>query len=129
MHLKERLNSVFLDINKKLDNPDFTHSITSFVNTYENIKTDSAMVSALSTFGKSLQTKARGCKRQRGYLQTSPQSGVQLTAVSRSKTSLDGTLKVSRKERVYGRTGRNPSAPFHSIVQCVEESVCLEGNH
>lgn len=125
MHLKERLKSVFLDMNKKLDNPDFTHSITSFVNTYENIKTDSAMVSALSTFGKSLQTKARGCKRQRGCLQTSPQSGVQLGAASRSKNCLDGTPKVSRKEHVYEI---NPSAPFHSIIQCEEESVCLEGN-
>lgn len=137
MHLKERLKSVFLDITQKVDNPDFTHSIASFVKTYENIKTDSAMVSALSSFGKSLQTKARGCKRQRGYLQTSVQSGVQLTAVLRSKTCLAGGRglisgrppKVSRKECIYGRPGRNPSPPFHSISHCVEESMCLEGNN
>ncbi|XP_059210130.1 uncharacterized protein si:dkey-75a21.2 [Centropristis striata] len=62
--IKDRLNSVFLDMTKKLDNPDFNHSITSFVKNYENIKTDQcAMVSALSSFGKSLQKKSRGCKR------------------------------------------------------------------
>lgn len=86
---------MFLDITRKLDNPDFTHSITSFVKTYENIKTDSAMVSALSSFVKS-QTKARGCKRQRSYLQTSAQIVVQPTAVLRKKTSLGGRRVLSR---------------------------------
>ncbi|XP_073334841.1 uncharacterized protein [Pagrus major] len=68
LFLKERLNSMFMDISKKLDNPDFTHSIASFVRTYESIKTDSAMVSALSSFGKNPQTEARGCKRPRDCL-------------------------------------------------------------
>ncbi|XP_035516707.1 uncharacterized protein si:dkey-75a21.2 [Morone saxatilis] len=126
--IKERLNRMFLDITKKLDNPHFTHSITSFVKTYENIKTDSAMVSALSSFGKSLPTKARGCKRQRGYLQTCTQIGRHPTALSRRKTSLGGIRVLSsrrppkalRKEHAYGRT---VSAP-HSIAHCVEESMC-----
>lgn len=51
--LKERLESMFLDLTKKLDNPDFTPSIASFVESYESIQTDGAMASALSSFGKS----------------------------------------------------------------------------
>ncbi len=90
------LNSVFLDITKKLDNPDLTQSIISFVKTYENIKTDSAMATALSSFGMSLQTKARGCKRP--------------TAVSRRVLSSAGPPKASRKEHAYGITEREPSA-------------------
>lgn len=128
---------MFQDITKKLDNPDFTASIASFVDTYENIKTDGDMVSALSSFGKSPQMMARGCKRRIGYLQTSVQSGVQLTALLSSNTCLDGegTLlvaqppKVSRKECICGSPERNPSPPFHSVSHCAEERMCLEGSH
>lgn len=59
---------MFVDISKKLENPDFTHPIASFVRTYESIKTDSTMVSALSSFGKNPQTEARGCKRLRDWM-------------------------------------------------------------
>ena len=96
MALKERLNSVFLDMTKKLDDPDFTHAIASFVKTYESIKTDSAMVSALSSFGKSLQTKVAGCKRARGDLQTSTEIGAE-TSVSAVLSSGQPT-KAARKE-------------------------------
>lgn len=124
---------MFLDITKKLDHPDFVHSVTSFVKTYEDIKTDSAMVAALSSFGKCVQTKARGCKRQKGCLQNSAQIGVQLTAVSGSKSFLDeGRIlsngrppKVSRVESVCEITIGDQSVLFHPIPQCVEESVCL----
>lgn len=118
---------MFQDITKKLDNPDFTASIASFVDTYENIKTDGDMVSALSSFGKSPQMSLpRGCKRQIGYLQTSVQSGVQLTAVLSSNTCLDGEgallvaqpPKVSRMDCICGSPERNPSPPFHSISLC-----------
>lgn len=133
-HLKERLSSMFLDITKKLDNPDFTHSIVSFVKTYENLQSDSAMASALSSFGQSIQTKARSCKRQRDYLGTSAQIGVRLTAVSRGRTSVDGErilsgerpTKMSRNEHVIEGTIHSP---FLSIAQCVEESMCLEETH
>lgn len=108
------LNSVFLDITKKLDNPDLTHSIITFVKTYENIKTDSAMATALSSFGKSLQTRARGYKRP--------------TAVSRGVPSSGGPPKESRKEHTYGITERDSSAP-HFIARCVEESICVEGTN
>ncbi|XP_070839700.1 uncharacterized protein [Chaetodon trifascialis] len=129
--LKERLNSMFMDITKKLDNPDFTHSIASFMKTYENIKTDSAMVSALSSFGRSLKTKARGCKRLRGDPLTSAQIG-QPTDVPRRKAFLGGRRvssrgrppKALRKEHAYGRTGGRPSTP-PPVVHCVEESMCL----
>lgn len=127
---------MFQDITKKLDDPDFTASITSFVDTYEKIKTDSDMVSAFSSFGKSPQMMSRGCKRQMGYLQT-VQSGVQLTAVLSSNTCLDGEgavlvvqpPKVSRRECICASPERNPSPPFHSISHCVEERMCLEGSH
>lgn len=120
-HLKERLNSMFLDLAKKLDNPDFTHSISSFLRTYENIKTDTAMVSALSSFGKPFQTKAKGCRR--GRLQTSTQAGVQ---GKRRALSSGRPPKVSRKEKTNGRTEGKPSVA-HSITHCVEEGACLWG--
>lgn len=136
MDLKERLNSVCQDITQKLDNPDFTESIASFVNAYENIKTDSDMVSALSSFGESVQTETRGCKRQRSYTQAFEQGGVQLTAVLRSEACVDGERgmitgqpsKVSKQEHIYVATVGNPSPEFHAIIQCVEESISLEGN-
>lgn len=119
LHLKERLCSMFLDLAKKLNNPDFTHSISSFLRTYESIKIDTAMVSALSSFGKSVQTKTKGCKRVR--LQTSAQTGAQGRQMS---LSCGRPPKVSRKEQTDGRTEGMPSAP-HSVMHCVEEDMCL----
>lgn len=128
---------MFQDITKRLDNPDFTASITSFVGTYESIKTDDDMAAALSSFGKSPQMMARGCKRQMGYLQNSVHSGVQLAAVLSSNTCLDGEgalliaqpPKVSRMECVCGCPETNPSPPFYSVSHGVEERMCLEGSH
>lgn len=52
--LKQRLENVFLDVTKKLDNPEFVHSITTFVESYESIQTDDELASALSSFGQRL---------------------------------------------------------------------------
>ncbi|CAG00525.1 unnamed protein product [Tetraodon nigroviridis] len=52
--LKQRLENVFLDLTKKLDNPEFAHSITTFVESYESIQTDDELASSLSSFGQRL---------------------------------------------------------------------------
>lgn len=130
--LRERLKCVFQDITQKLDNPEFSQSIASFVNAYENIRVDGEMAAALSSFGQPVRAEARGCKRQRAF----QPAGVQLTAVLRSEGCLDGEggviigrpSKASKQEHVYVTAMGNPSPEFHAIIQCVEESVCLEGN-
>lgn len=130
--LRERLKCVFQDITQKLDNPELSQSIASFVSAYENIGVDGEMAAALSSFGQSVRAEARGCKRQRAF----QPAGVQLTAVLRSKGCLDGEggviigrpSKASKQEHVYVTAMGNPSPEFHAIIQCVEESVCLEGN-
>ncbi|XP_075887559.1 uncharacterized protein LOC142891713 isoform X3 [Nelusetta ayraudi] len=130
--LRERLKCVFQDITQKLDNPELSQSIASFVSAYENIGVDGEMAAALSSFGQSVRAEARGCKRQRAF----QPAGVQLTAVLRSEGCLDGEggviigrpSKASKQEHVYVTAMGNPSPEFHAIIQCVEESVCLEGN-
>ncbi|XP_011609921.2 uncharacterized protein isoform X2 [Takifugu rubripes] len=52
--LKQRLENVFLDLSKKLDNPEFVYSVTSFVESYESLQTDDQLASALSSFGQRL---------------------------------------------------------------------------
>lgn len=52
--LKQRLENVFLDLTKKLDNPEFAHSITTFVESYESIQTDGELAASLSSFGQRL---------------------------------------------------------------------------
>lgn len=52
--LKERLENVFLDLTKKLDNPELARSITTFVESYESIQTDAELASSLSSFGQHL---------------------------------------------------------------------------
>lgn len=130
--LRERLKCVFQDIAQKLEDPAFSESIASFVKAYETIKADGDIAAALSSFGQSVRAEARGCKRQRGFEPT----GVQLTAVLRSDACLDGEggviigrpSKISKQEHVYVTAVGNPTPEFHAIIQCVEESVCLEGN-
>lgn len=130
--LRERLKCVFQDITQKLDDPEFGDSISSFVKAYEAMKADGEVSAALSSFGESVRAEATGCKRQRG----SEPAGVQLTAVLRSDACLDGEgglimgrpSKISKPEHVYVKALGNPSPEFHATIQCVEESVCLEGN-
>lgn len=50
--LKERLENVFLDLTKKLDNPEFAHSITTFVTSYESMQTNEELASSLISFGQ-----------------------------------------------------------------------------
>lgn len=134
--LRERLKCVFKDITQKLDNPEFSESIATFVNTYETITADGEKAAALSSFGQSVRAEDRGCKRQRSYGQAFEPAGVQLTAVLRSEACLDGEggviigrpLKALKQEHVYVTAMGNPTPEFHSIIQCVEESVVLEGN-
>lgn len=52
--LKQRLENVFLDLTKKMDNPEFVHSIATFVESYESIQTDDELTSALSSFRQHL---------------------------------------------------------------------------
>lgn len=52
--LKQRLENVFLDLTKKLDNPEFAQSITTFVESYESIQTDNELATSLSSFGQRL---------------------------------------------------------------------------
>lgn len=130
--LRERLKRVLQDITQKLEDPEFSQSIASFVKAYETVKADGEIAAALSSFGQPFRAEVRGCKRQRGFEPT----GVQLTAVLRSDTCLDGDggviigrpSKLSKQEHVYVTAVGNPSPELHAIIQCVEESVCLEGN-
>lgn len=123
MQLKDRLESVFLDISKKLDDPDLVQSISAFVESYENIQTDVELASALSSFGSCAHTLAAGCKRQMDYLQNSAclDEGQDL--------NIGLKPKILRQEEVCITTDGDINAPFHSITQCVEESMCLEGGH
>lgn len=52
--VKQRLENVFLDLTKRLDNPEIVHSITTFVESYESIQTDDELASSLSSFGQRL---------------------------------------------------------------------------
>lgn len=52
--LKQRLENVFLDLTKKLENPELAHSVSRFVESYESIQTDDELVSSLSSFGQRL---------------------------------------------------------------------------
>lgn len=130
--LRQRLECVLQDITQKLDDPEFSEAIASFVDAYENLVVDGGTATALSAFGQSVRADAGGRKRARGL----EPGGVQLTAVLRSDAGLDGEggvtvgppSKASKQERVYLTAMGNPSPEFHAIIHCVEESVCLEGN-
>lgn len=52
--LKQRLENVFLDLTKKLENPEFAQSVTTFVESYESIQTDNELATSLSSFGQRL---------------------------------------------------------------------------
>lgn len=52
--LKQRLENVFLDLTKKLENPEFAQSVTTFVESYESIQTDNELATSLTSFGQHL---------------------------------------------------------------------------
>ncbi|XP_058509820.1 uncharacterized protein si:dkey-75a21.2 [Solea solea] len=112
-HLKGRLRSMFDDLVDKLEKDlTFQAPIESLVSSYENIHTDSGLISALSTFGKmrsaaaaaaapaaAAAAAASNIKMQpRKRLQMSTQIGVRPTAVACRKTPLGG-----RRALVTGR--------------------------
>ncbi|KAL7404616.1 hypothetical protein ABVT39_017173 [Epinephelus coioides] len=135
--LEDELARVFKSLTLKLrGDPSFIAPLTSFIASYDKMTTDSALQSAFSIFGKSPMAKATGYQRPKGYLQTTAQISVQLTAVGRRKACLGGrrTLpsgrpsKASREDHPYKRTGRKPAAP-HSLAHCVEANMSLGGTH
>ncbi|XP_072168858.1 uncharacterized protein [Diadema setosum] len=147
--LSTKLEDMFQTLRFKLqeDKESFHTPLTKFVERFEQITTDSALVSALSTFGKynghALSKKSRHVS-QRAML-TSTKIGVQPTAVSRRKTAVGGRLdlitgrlvKGTQNEHGYARQkgsvkrgvlprSQRPAPHFPS--QCVERNVAL-GRH
>lgn len=135
--LEERLTEMFVVLKRKLrEDPSFRTPMTSFISSFEKIKTDSSLCSALSTFNKGPVAKTRQHQRPKGYLQTRAQIGVQPTAVARRKSALGGRralitgrpTKASMREHPYNKTGKKKSAP-HCLAHCVEAIMSLGGTH
>ncbi|XP_063965028.1 uncharacterized protein LOC135156449 [Lytechinus pictus] len=91
--LSNKLDNMFETLRFKLDNDEesFHAPLTKFVERFEHITTDSALISALSTFGKynsgfALSKNSSHVGQRRAML-TSKKIGVQPTAVSRMKTT------------------------------------------
>lgn len=116
--LKQRLENVFLDLTKKLDNPEFVHSITTFVESYESIQTDDELASALSSFGQRLWTGQRLQK-------TGTSAGLwsnSSTAGHHIESYLSGWGLVSKPPRKcwYRRTcARKTDVLSAALTQCV----------
>ena len=127
----------------------FITPLTKFVERFEQITTDSALVSALSTFGKysghSLLKKSAHASR-RAKLLTTKQIGVGPHAVSRRKAALGGRralitgrpVKGTQNEHAYakekssikrGVLPKSQRPAPHSLSQCVERNVTLGKKH
>lgn len=112
-------------LKRKLDaDTSFTAPVNAFVDTFDKLKTDSALQSSLFSFGK------RHAATSRSFLQTSTAMGVQPTAVARGKVDLGGRRttvaairpRSSRKEHGYCKqSGENSAAPLNLSV-CVQEN-------
>lgn len=108
---KRRLEHFVDSLKRKLDaDNSFTAPVNAFVDTFDELKTDSALQSSLFSFGK------RHTASSRGSLQTSAAMGVQPTAVARRKVDLGGRRttavrpRSSRKEHGYCKqSGENLS--------------------
>ncbi|XP_071500591.1 uncharacterized protein [Diadema antillarum] len=139
--LSIKLEDMFQTLRFKLqeDEESFHTPLTKFVERFEQITTDSALVSALSTFGKysgdSLSKKARHFSQQ--AMLTSTKIGIHPTAVSRRKTAVGGRralitgrpVKGTQNEHGYARhkgsikrgvLPRSQRPAPHSLSQCVE---------
>ncbi|XP_051250191.1 uncharacterized protein LOC127359908 [Dicentrarchus labrax] len=120
--LEKQLEDIVGLLKRKLrEDTTFTAPVKSFVDTFGKLHTDSAVQSALFSFGKNDRGQSSVRARPRGFLQTSATIGVQPTAVSRRKAALGGrrTLgagrppKSSRKEHGYSRQGRPKGVPHN----------------
>ncbi|XP_076155836.1 uncharacterized protein LOC143139123 isoform X2 [Alosa pseudoharengus] len=141
--LESRAKSMFegLLVKVKTDS-DFQTAVKKMVCSYEKM-TDSQLISAMSTFGKSGKNTAAKLlkKRARKCLQMSVAIGVQPSAVARRKAPLGGRRalitgrppKSARRDHSYGRVvGANalPKRPVpHSFAQCVSDCVTLGRKH
>ncbi|XP_041479205.1 uncharacterized protein LOC121426864 [Lytechinus variegatus] len=148
--LSQKLNQFVDTLNIKLkeDGDSFRGPLTKFAQQIDKLQTDSALISALVTFGK--YSGYAGAKLvKRPGLQTSTKIGVQPTAVSRRKAALGGRralitgrpLKISRKEHGYAKIKKhsytvkrgvlpsNDRPATHSLSHCVASNVALGKRH
>ncbi|TWW72959.1 hypothetical protein D4764_15G0003530 [Takifugu flavidus] len=122
---KRRLEHFVDSLKRKLDTDNsFTAPVNAFVDTFDELKTDSALQSSLFSFGK------RHTATSRGFLQTGAAIGVRTTALARRKVDLGGRRttgaairpKSSRKEHGYCKqSGENSAAPLN-LSFCVQNS-------
>ena len=143
--LAQQIGACFESLKQKLlSNPSyFAKPAKTFLTTFTNICTDSAMVSALSSFGKYTGvSKAAGFSNGVRGLSAIKRIGVQPTALARRKRAFGGkkqaTLGCPPKEVKSSGKGkdlalsllpkRKPKAP-HNLAQCVDRNVQLGKNH
>ncbi|XP_011617222.2 uncharacterized protein [Takifugu rubripes] len=122
---KRRLEHFVDSLKRKLDTDNsFTAPVKAFVDTFDKLKTDSALQSSLFSFGE------RHTATSRGFLQTGAAIGVRTTALARRKVDLGGRRttgaairpKSSRKEHGYCKqSGENSAAPLN-LSFCVQDS-------
>lgn len=139
-----KLDSIFNDIKNKIENNDIIYTAAKkFIKNYENIKTEAALETALTTFGKYSGFDAKR-RIKRPISNTS--IGVQPTAISRRKvpcggrncipsgrppkrsfTSEHGYFKEMQKSTLLPKKQKK-SAP-HNITYCTNENISLGKTH
>ena len=90
----------------------FSGPLNSFLSQFERMKTDSALISSLCTFGKYNGAVPTADRVRRKYLQTSSKIGVQPTAVARRKAPLGG-----RRALITGRPVKGVHLPEHGYAK------------
>lgn len=119
-------------LKRKLDTDNsFAAPVNAFVDTFDELRTDSALQSSLFSFGKQPTATSRG------FLQTSAAIGVQPPAVARRKVDVGGRRtpvasirpESSRKEHGYCKlSGENSAAPLN-LSFCVQEKSSFGKTH
>ncbi|XP_031169028.1 uncharacterized protein LOC116059903 isoform X2 [Sander lucioperca] len=125
--LERELDGIFGILKKKLlENTTFEAPLQSFVDNLKKMKSDSAVQSALFSFGKTscVPTRIRATP-------TTTEIGVQPTAVSlggRRALGADRPPKSSRRDHPYTKGGRAKAEP-HSLSHCVQGNTSLGKTH
>ncbi|XP_028439323.1 uncharacterized protein LOC114559089 [Perca flavescens] len=125
--LEKELDGIFGILKKKLqEDTTFQAPLQSFVDNFKKMKSDSAVQSALFSFGKTSCVPTRVHATPRAVLQTNTEVGVCLGG--RRALGADRPPKSSRRDHPYTKGGGDKAEP-HSLSHCVQENTSLGKTH
>lgn len=138
----EELKNVFANLEARVvkDPATFEAPIKKFVELFNNVKSDSHLISALHTFGK-----YNGVLPMKKNVQGGKNIGVQPTALARRKSRLGGRnpirsgrpTKAARREHPYAKQRNSLGAQLqnqkkkapHSLSYCHQQNISLGKQH